>query len=189
MLSFLAGCASLNSVSIAPTLGKSINLQPRFQEENNDCGLAAVSTLLNYFSIQHSYDNLKKQFPISENEAGYSTSAVNRMLSVYNLNSYLISGNLNLLKRHLSKRRPVIALIQVNHQKLSNTVFQDLEIMVADMFNYENLLSFHYVVVVGYNDKSIEYFDPQHGFTIKKTSDFEQLWSSTKYTLILAGEI
>ena len=167
LLLLAAGCSPFGtSVAFPP---ESFDLDPDWQhaarvpllsqEGPSDCGAAALSAVLRYWSLPASIDDVRRACPSGPD--GIKAGDLRSFARDQGLKAFLIEGTLADLERELSKRRPVLVGLALRQG--------------------DTLLT-HYEVVVGVHrqDKRIVTLDPARGWRAWTWADFDRLWAPAR---------
>src|SRR5262249_55153202 len=137
------------------------------QEDEADCGAAAVSMVLNYWQAPTEVDDVGRAFPELTSSGNMSAADLRDYVEQRGLAAFLFSGELRVLEFELMQERPVIVGL-VKRYGMKKTMA-------------------HYEVVVGYNPNKevIATLDPAHGWRQNTVSGFLSEWEpSQRLTLV-----
>jgi tetratricopeptide (TPR) repeat protein len=129
LLLMMMGCTSLPKLPTDLTPRVELTETPFFPQEAYQCGPAALATVLNYYQIQVTPDELRPQVYLPERKGSLQielAAAARR----YGLLAYPFGGDLNALLKELAAGNPVLVL-----QNLT----------------FDWLPKWHYAVVIGYD--------------------------------------
>lgn len=132
----LAGCASraayapLKAAATPPEASHRIGNVPFFENDADQCGPAALSSLLSYWGYPTRPEALRKELYIQRLRGSLPTDLV-QAARVRGFRAELVSGDLDSLKAELRAGHPMIALLNLGYRFLPRG---------------------HYVVVTGYDD-------------------------------------
>jgi len=158
------------------------------QSIDNSCGVACLSSVLNYWNIESSEDYLLRKYA---KESGYSILELSKISEDEGLRSYSLSmyeSPKKQLDEQLSKGRPVIcatmlpyALNSLDGIPLFGSTYRNLTWMLGHRRN-------HYVVVFGWNYKNYLVMDPSFGIISLDKKKFYKCWKDGGYCVLLCGK-
>jgi ABC-type bacteriocin/lantibiotic exporter with double-glycine peptidase domain len=157
------------------------------QMKANSCGPACLTSVLNYWKIDITEQDIMTEFPKSKEE-GYSIIELKHIATIKGLAAYVFSmqeNSIPQLKKEILKGRPAICA----------TLFPDMLYFAYDVpiygHVYRKLLwtfgprKSHYVVVFGFNRNKFLIMDPIRGFVSISQKDFESCWKKKNYAMLL----
>jgi hypothetical protein len=125
------------------------------------CGGAAVAMVMRYWGERDIYAEDFAGY-VSDEERGISTESLARAVERSGWSSIAFNAGSDDVVHHLSRGRPLIALIEVASGQ------------------------FHYVVIVGRNGEGVLYHDPAVGpYREMSTERFERAWSESGHWVML----
>ena len=159
------------------------------QNENNSCGSACLTAVLNYWGIDITEEQILAKHPISSSR-GYSLSRL-RLIAIENgLEAYVVSMKDDYeeaITGHILKGRPVICAVRfpvnlqfANQLPIYGYIYRTLLWSVGPRKD-------HYIVVFGICDDNFLIMDPEHGLFAISAKDFYNSWSRLGYAAIVCG--
>jgi ABC-type bacteriocin/lantibiotic exporter with double-glycine peptidase domain len=137
------------------------------QEEEADCGAAAVSMVLNYWQTPTRIEDVVRAFPELTDSGNMDASDLRQYVEQRGLSAFLFSGEMRVLEFELMQERPVI-------------------VGLVKRYGLKKPMA-HYEVVVGYNPTKeiVATLDPAHGWRQNSLSGFLSEWEpSQRLTLV-----
>ena len=126
----------------------------KMQSDDISCGPACVSMVLDYYSVFHVYDEIRRETKtewfVYKNEKYGMTIPKNIVstLKKHHIPCSVFRGNLQLLEDNISRNKPVICLVRSGRY------------------------TWHYVVVIGFSPNNIYIGNPSNGlFTVYLTEN------------------
>jgi len=138
------------------------------QEEGNECGLASLATLCDYYGVELPAAARERLARLAEERDGLSGGELRAALREAGFEAYLFQGTLDWettgLYHQIDSRRPPLVMISHDGEKQ------------------------HACLVTGYDcsTESIYVYDPRRGHLRIPTSDFEALWRNARFFTLLA---
>ena len=167
-----AGCASFgNSEEFRP---ESFQGDPEWlyatnfplvsQEGRSDCGAAALSAVLSYWTLPGTPDEIRRACPASE--SGIRAGDLRAFARSRGLKAFLVEGSDADLENELGRRRPVLVGLAVVEGDTALT---------------------HYEVVVGLHrrERRVVTMDPARGWREWRWSEFDRLWSPARHLALV----
>lgn len=157
------------------------------QAQKNSCGSACLTSVLNYWGIEMTEQEILEVFPKS-NKGGYSLVELKQIAKAMGLEAYAISMQDNpveQLKGQLLKGRPVICAVDFPYMlyfaydvPIYGPVYRGLVWTLGSRKD-------HYVVVFGLDSTTFLIIDPVRGFVPISQKDFEACWKEKSYAVLL----
>jgi len=137
------------------------------QDEMYDCGLAAISALCGYYSVEIPPDERAELARLASSHEGLSGNELKDALQRCGMEVYLFEGSLQggptSLQSNIEARRPMLVLVEIagNH---------------------------HYELVIGLDPEThdVVLLDPALGRIVMPSADFEPRWALTQHFTMLA---
>lgn len=157
------------------------------QMDVNSCGAACLASVLNYWKVDLTEENILTEFPKPKKE-GYLITELRQIAATKGLASYAFSmrdNPISQLKNEILKGRPVICA----------TTFPVMLYFAYDVpiygHIYRRLLWIfgprknHYVVVFGFDEDDFLIMDPIRGIVSISQKDFASSWRGKDYAALL----
>jgi ABC-type bacteriocin/lantibiotic exporter with double-glycine peptidase domain len=138
------------------------------QSKEYDCGAAAMAMLLNYWSVQIEPKVILEAIP-PRTGAGISAGQLQTCAQQHGLAAYLIKGTEETLKRHLSRKRPLLVGLVKPH--------------------LGNRQVLHYELVVGIHplQRKLVTLDPARGKQVYSMAGFQREWEPANNLVLVAA--
>ena len=159
------------------------------QMEANSCGTACLTSILNYWKVDVTEQDILTEFPKSKKE-GYLITELRDIAATKGLGAYVFSMTENSmfqLKKEILKGRPVLCAMR----------FPEMLYFAYDVpiygYVYRRLAwtigpkKDHYVVVFGFDRDNFLVMDPVRGFVSISEKDFEVSWKGKDYAVLLCA--
>jgi len=137
------------------------------QDELYDCGLAAISALCDYHSVQIPEAQRSELVRLAAEEQGLSGAELRSTLEACGLEVFIFSATLDHgptgLLRQVDEGRPTLVMISVDNSN-------------------------HYVLFIGYDPEfqSVVLLDPRRGRVVLPMQTFERSWDGARRFTLLA---
>lgn len=158
------------------------------QSMDNSCGVACLSSVLNYWKIESSEEYLLNKY---YKDGGYSLLELYQISKVEGLNAYrysMHSSPIGQLDKQLSKGRPVIVAVNLPYSlnsfdgvPLFGRMYKGLTWMLGHRRN-------HYIVIFGWNYKNYLVMDPSCGIVPLDKKKFYKCWEDGGFCVLLCGQ-
>lgn len=152
---------TISSVNNVPDQYCINNLKAIHQPDDISCGPTSIAMLLDYYNIDKTIDEIKSHtitewLTLNDKKIGMTDpKQMGVALKECGLKSMSERGTLDRLKEVISKNKPIIALLRSGQY------------------------TWHYIVVIGYNENNITIIDPIDGKINIDIIKFEQAWKFT----------
>lgn len=194
-LGMLTGCSSVSMDTSSPKFQQAYEqfdycgIQAVKQTQSNSCGSACLASVLNYWGIDTSEQDILSEFPKSVKE-GYSILELKKIAKAKGLQAYAVSmqeRTVVQLEEEILKGRPIICAVQ----------FPRMLYFAYDVPIYGHLYrgliwalgprKDHYIVVFGLDSKKFLVMDPVRGLVPINQRDFESCWKEKNYAALLCA--
>lgn len=138
------------------------------QDELHECGLSAISALVQYWNLEIPLDLRTELAQRAAEEEGLSGGELRRALETVGMETFLFRGTLDRsetgLYRHVDAGRPLIVMFALDEDKN------------------------HYGLVLGYDEprRTIVLLDPARGEVLRRVEVFERAWNDCNQFTLLA---
>jgi len=165
-----ASCSSAPTV-LYPVSARAVMLEVPVirQDQLYDCGMAAISALCAYYSVERSPEQSVELAAHAAASQGLSGGEVRAFLEAQGFEVLLFRGTLDRAEtgalRQIDAGRPLLVMI-----------------------SFDNGTLFHYCLLVGYDPglDTVHLLDPRRGLILLPTKKFEQLWQPAENFSLLA---
>jgi len=171
VFAFLLALAACRSTSAeTPMLSESavtLDLPLVHQDELHECGLSAISALVQYWSLEIPPDLRAQLAQQADQENGLTGGDLRRALESVGMETFLFRGALDRsetgLYRHVDAGRPLLVMFSLDEDRN------------------------HYGLVLGYDEarQTIVLLDPARGEVLRRVEVFERSWNDcSRFTLL-----
>lgn len=194
-LVILTGCSATPMDTHSPQFQKAYGqfdycgIRAVKQTQSNSCGIASLASVLNYWSIEITEQDILTEFPKSAKE-GYPILELKQIAEAKGLEAYAISMQehpLRQLKEEILKGRPVICAVH-----FPRMLYFAYDVPIYGHV-YRGLVwrfgprKDHYIIVSGMDSTKLLIMDPVHGFVSINQNDFESCWKEKNYAVLLCA--
>lgn len=159
------------------------------QIQRNSCGSACLTSVLNYWGIETTEQDILTKSPKSSKE-GYSIVELKQIAGTKGLEAYAISMQehpIQQLKKEILKGRPVICAVHFPRMlyfaydvPIYGHVYRGLVWTLGPRKD-------HYIVVFGLDSTKFLIMDPVRGFVTINQKKFESCWKEKSYAVLLCA--
>lgn len=152
---YLGSAKDFDSAELRSTSGwiSVENVSPLLQEDEMDCGAAALAMVMNYWGVPTTIEDVTAVHPPAP-ERGIGAGDLRDYARSKGLKSFLFHGKVEDLEKELSRRRPVMVGLVKRH-------------VTAVVTHYEVVVAIHP------ERKTVVTLDPAHGW---RQNSFEGFW-------------
>jgi predicted double-glycine peptidase len=201
LLFSLAAVVLMQGCSALPTSTNEASFQRRYgdftycsvevvkQSRNYTCGPACLSSVLAYWDIDISQEQIVQKYPTGEHRP-YLLLELRSIAEADGLKAYVISMDTqsrSTVEEHIAKGRPLICAVRLPR----GLHFFDGVPILSDTWR---TLAWalhprkdHFVVVAGSEPQKVLVMDPAHGFAALSWHRFEGAWSQMKHACLLVS--
>jgi ABC-type bacteriocin/lantibiotic exporter with double-glycine peptidase domain len=159
------------------------------QTQSNSCGIACLTSVLNYWGIEITEQDILTEFPKSAKE-GYPILELKQIAENKGLQAYAISMQehpIRQLKKEILKGRPVVCAVH-----FPRMLYFAYDVPIYGQV-YRNLIwtfgprKSHYIIVAGVDSTEFLIMDPVRGFVSIDQKDFESCWKEKSHAVLLCA--
>ncbi|MCF8107569.1 MAG: hypothetical protein K9J81_01100 [Desulfohalobiaceae bacterium] len=180
-------------VTITPlvwcTQGIPVSLKLRFtrQQTGSSCGLAGLSSIMDYWGVRNDPGRLLQQHP-ARSSKGYSLGELKRIATEKGFSAFAMKGSFGFLKQQLVKERPLLVAMEVPYNLYTVQKIRRIPLLGKLFGLSAEVQSFsHFMVVRGINKTDIQLMDPMYGLRSLPRQRFLEMWSKMDKALLLVG--
>ena len=165
---------------------KYCNVEVVKQSRNYTCGPACLSSVLAYWDIDNSEEQIVQKYPSQEHRP-YSLLGLRYIAEAEGLKAYVISMDRSTVEEHIAKGRPLICAVRLPRGLY---FFHGVPILGATCRTLAWALhprKDHFVIVAGSEPQKVLVMDPTHGFAALSWRRFEEAWSQMKHACLLVS--
>ena len=196
LIFLFTGCSSIPMTTQDRTFNKYkdydyCKIEAIKQSQKNSCGSASLASVLNYWGIDITEEDILKEYPLNEDE-GYSILklreiSIDKGLTAHGYSMYESFDKQ--LEEQLLKGRPVICAVS-----FPNNLYFAKDIPIYSSFYSELTWRFgtrrsHYLVIFGLNDNKFLVMDSSHGLVSIEKSRFYNCWKKKDFGVLLCGKL
>jgi predicted double-glycine peptidase len=162
------------------------NVEVVKQSRHYTCGPACLSSVLAYWDIDNSEEQIVQKYPSQEHHP-YSLLGLRSIAEAEGLKAYVISMDRSTVEEQIAKGRPLICAVRLPRGLHS---FHGVPILGATCRTLAWALhprKDHFVVVAGSEPQKVLVMDPTHGFAALSWRRFEGAWSQMKHACLLVS--
>ena len=174
-----------------PIYGQSVQrIQLKVIKQINDysCGIACVTTVLDYWDVNTQQQQILHRYPPQDTAQGYSLGQLKRIVQDHNLEGYALFSNLSFLRAQIRKERPVIVALVVPYNMYSLDWVRNVPVY-GEIFEYLTQASTfsHFVVVHDVDREKVRVMDPLYGLKSLSKEAFETMWDKKHNAMLLVA--
>ncbi len=162
------------------------NVEVVKQSRHYTCGPACLSSVLAYWDIDNSEEQIIQKYPSQEHRP-YSLLGLRSIAEAEGLKAYVISMDRSTVEEQIAKGRPLICAVRLPG---GLHFFHGVPILGTTCRTLAwalNPRKDHFVVVAGSEPQKVLVMDPTHGFAALSWRRFEGAWSQMKHACLLVS--
>ncbi len=165
----------------------SLKIKPVKQITDYSCGLAGLCCILNYWQVKNNREKLLHKYPPIQSEYGYSLGQLKQIAHRKGLKAFALHGSFGLLKRQLSKERPVLVAMEVPYNLYKLQRAKKIPLLGKLLKMVSGYTFSHFMVVYGVNGQEIKVMDPRYGLQTIPRKNFLDMWEKMNQAMLLVA--